>query len=39
MGPTMMNHSTAAQKLLNDLTCNRENSICDDNCTLYMFSQ
>ena len=28
---------TAAQNLLNDL--NRENSICDDNCTLFMFSQ
>ena len=39
MRPTMMNHSTAAPKVLNDLTCNYENSICDDNCTLYMFSQ
>ena len=38
MRTTIMNHSTAAPKLLNDLTCNCENSICDDNCTLYVYT-
>ena len=38
MRPTMMNHSTAAPKPLNDLTCNCENSIYDDNYTIHVFT-
>ena len=35
--PTVMYHSAAAPKILNDLTCNCQNSFCGDNCTSYIF--
>ena len=39
MRPLMMNQSPAAPELLNDLTCNCENSICDDSCTCFRNEQ
>ena len=39
MRPQMMSQSPAAPELLNDLACNCDNSVCDDNCTFFRNEQ